>query len=318
MRCVNPITIHGKQFNCGKCMPCRINRTSEWTLRLLYELSEHYQDGASFITLTYDDEHLPKDNGLHKKDLQDFWKRLRINLRREYHEFAPKLRYYACGEYGSEEETYFSPGAVKPHGRCHFHAIVFGLNNYNDKHREILIKSWPFCEPFLFDRSRGKDSGMQEVTVDDIRYVCGYVQKKLNGDYAAEKYGECIPPFNTCSQGLGKNFALANRQRLIDNGFTFLKGKKIGIPRYFCKQFGIQKSQLIPEKQTDTKWYIKSMNYLVNQFEEELKRFGVDFERGSRMYQIRLEKWLENRQYEYAKAIEKEYRQQAKLRGAKL
>ena len=179
MRCVNPIEIHGKQYNCGKCMPCRINRTSEWTLRCMYELSDHYEDGASFITLTYDDENLPKDNGLHKEELQRFWKRLRINLAREYHEFAPKLRYYACGEYGSEEETYFSPGAQKPHGRPHFHAIVFGLNNYDDKQREILADSWPYCERWMFDKSRGKDSAMQEVTVDDIRYVCGYVQKKI-------------------------------------------------------------------------------------------------------------------------------------------
>lgn len=73
----------------------------------------------------------------------------------------------------------------------------------------------------MFDKNRGKNSGMQEVTVDDIRYVCGYVQKKLNGDYAKEKYGDALPPFNTSSQSLGLDFAMKNQKRLLDNGYTF-------------------------------------------------------------------------------------------------
>lgn len=318
MRCVNPITVNGRQYNCGKCMPCRINRTSEWTLRLMYELSCHYEDGASFITLTYDDEHLPKDNGLHKEELQRFWKRLRTNLRREYHEFAPKLRYYACGEYGTEEETYFSPGAEKPHGRPHFHAIVFGLNNFCDKHRELLVKSWPFCEAWMFDKSRGKDSGMQEVTVDDIRYVCGYVQKKLNGDYAKEKYGEALPPFNNSSQSLGLDFAMKNQKRLLDNGYTFLKGQRVGIPRYFCNKFGVLKSQLLQDKPKDIAFLMANQETLMKKFKEDMQRAGTWYPDNEQMMKYRLEKWFENRQFEYAKAIEAEYRQKAKLRGAKL
>ena len=318
MRCVNPIYLHGRPYNCGKCMPCRINRTSEWTLRLLYELSEHYEDGASFITLTYSDECLPRDNGLHKEDLQKFFKRLRTNMQRHYHEFAPKLRYYACGEYGTSEETYFSPGAEKPHGRPHFHAIVFGLNSFDDVHRMILADSWPYCERWMFDKSRGRQSGMQEVNTDDIRYVCGYVQKKLNGDYAAEKYGEALPPFNTCSQGLGLGFAMDNKKRLLDNGYTFLKGHKIGLPRYFCKKFDVLKSQLLPSQTMDTKRLRASYEFLMEKFKLDMQLAGTWYPENERMMQIRLEKWLEQRQFEYAACIEKEYQQKAKLRGAKL
>lgn len=219
MKCLAPITVNGRQFNCGRCINCRVNYTSMWSLRLLYELSEY--DGASFITLTYSDEFRPGE--LRKKDLQDFWKRLRRNLSAELHEFAPKLRYYACGEYGSTTK------------REHYHAIVFGLDCWNDKHREILTKSWPWCEPWLFDKSRGRNSAMQEVTPDDISYVTGYVQKKLNGPMAEKEYGKKQPPFSVCSQGLGLAFAEKNKDRLINNGFTFYKGHKVSVPRYFVK-----------------------------------------------------------------------------------
>ena len=108
MRCLAPIEVKGREFNCGQCINCRINYTSMWSLRLIYELSTC--NSASFLTLTYDTEHYPTDCGLHKDDLQKFFKRLRINLKREYHEFSPKLRYYACGEYGSKTK------------RAHYHA----------------------------------------------------------------------------------------------------------------------------------------------------------------------------------------------------
>lgn len=48
---------------------------------------------------------------------------------------------------------------------------------------------------------------MQEVTPEDIAYVTGYIQKKLNGQMAEKEYGQRLPPFSTCSQGLGLVFA---------------------------------------------------------------------------------------------------------------
>lgn len=48
---------------------------------------------ASFVTLTYDNDSLPGDSGLHKEDFQRFMKRLR-----KYSGYD--LKYFACGEYG--------------------------------------------------------------------------------------------------------------------------------------------------------------------------------------------------------------------------
>ena len=39
-------------------------KRKEWSLRMLHELTYHPQ--SSFITLTYDDYHLPSDNSLKK------------------------------------------------------------------------------------------------------------------------------------------------------------------------------------------------------------------------------------------------------------
>lgn len=281
---------------------------------MLYELSCHFDDGASFITLTYDEDHIPEDNGLQKKELQDFWKRLRKNLSTKYHEFAPKIKYYACGEYGDKEKIYFSPGAVKPHGRPHYHAIVFGLNNWNDEHRDILAKSWTNCEPWFFSKERGKDSCMQEVTANDIQYVCGYVQKKLYGQMGKNEYGQATPPFSTCSEGLGLEFAMKNKERLMNNGYTYFKGHKIGIPRYFCEKFGVNKSELIQVTPT-VESVEKSNKLLFQKFEKDMREAGTWYPENKPMLERRFLIWYERKLWTYAKDIEKEYEYRAKMRG---
>lgn len=294
-------------------MACRINYTSTWALRCMYELST--SEVASFITLTYNNDHLPADKGLHVEDLQDFWKRLRINLKREFHEFAPKIRYYACGEYGEEQKIYFSPGAVKPHGRPHYHAIVYGLDDLNDTHREILRKSWQLCDSFMFDKERGKDSGMQEVTPDDICYVCGYVQKKLNGELGKEVYGEASKPFSTCSQGIGLDFAVQNKDRLVANGYTYFKGHKLSIPRYFCEKFEIKKSELI---NVNTSYDEKLDKSMYEKFEADMRNIDCWHPENPNMMANRFKLWYERGQWEQAKIIYNDYLQKRKLRGYKL
>lgn len=95
MRCANPLIlkVNGNThvFGCGHCLACKLQRSREWAFRLNCEA--HYWKEAAFITLTYDNDNLPKDNSLHKEDLQKFWKRLRKDLDKP-------IKYFACGEYG--------------------------------------------------------------------------------------------------------------------------------------------------------------------------------------------------------------------------
>ena len=87
---------------------CRIALSREWATRVLHE--SDYWDHSCFTTLTYNNEHLPKDGSLHKDELQKFFKRLRKYLGDR------KMKYFACGEYGDEGH------------RPHYHAILFGID----------------------------------------------------------------------------------------------------------------------------------------------------------------------------------------------
>ena len=80
MQCTNPVRISknldvklypdGLLVPCGKCLSCRIAKRSEWSMRMLHELESY--DCAVFVTLTYDDEHLPEHGSLVVSDLQKF------------------------------------------------------------------------------------------------------------------------------------------------------------------------------------------------------------------------------------------------------
>lgn len=104
---------------------------------------------ACYITLTYDDDHLPGDGGVHKKELQNFFKRLRKRL---FNERGIKIRYFACGEYGDQD------------GRPHYHAIVFGVWLGLD----LLKEEW--------GKGFVKRGYCNQKTCS---YVAGYVAKKV-------------------------------------------------------------------------------------------------------------------------------------------
>ena len=89
---VNPIDIP-----CGKCIGCRLAYSKEWAVRIVKECESFEYN--YFLTLTYDDEHL-KSPSLVKKDLQDFFKRLRWFYKKNFNH--DNIRYFACGEYGEK------------------------------------------------------------------------------------------------------------------------------------------------------------------------------------------------------------------------
>lgn len=300
MKCTNVLTLqNGMQVNCGSCLACRVNYTSQWKLRLMYELTQW--DSACFLTLTYSDDWLRvhnHPNELNKKDVSDFIKRLR------YYAGKP-LKHYTVGEYGSSTK------------RAHYHSIVFGLSPYDEKDRNAVSAAWlPRCEKWQFDRWRGEKSGIAEVTPDSIAYVTGYVQKKLSGPLARAEYDGRQFPFSQCSKGLGLQFALENSDRLIDNGFTYIQGKRIGLPRYYREKLGIT----ITDK-TETLHHVdvlrKEVEYLRKEFDDYMKKFGLDdysdknLDRVSREF----EQWYETRQFDITESIYKDFMQRSKLRS---
>ena len=118
MRCLRPIYVKDTAFYwtnsrmqvpCGKCYACRMNQRTEWTVRNLLELQTCAW--ALFVTLTYDDDHIPvSDNGLFcvsKHDVQTWLKRFRKWLKKESY---GNVRYFITSEYGE--------GLKRPHYHC--------------------------------------------------------------------------------------------------------------------------------------------------------------------------------------------------------
>lgn len=244
MLCKSPTMIrHGNiwyKVPCQKCLPCKINKTSEWKLRLLMELKTN--SVASFVTLTYNNDNLPSDRSLHKEDLSNFNKAFR-------QDYSLPIKFFACGEYGDNPErlTFFGDNVdselVK---RPHYHSIMFGVDN-SYKTREILYENWHKCDSWkFFGKTWYKTVG--QVTADSCSYVAGYCQKKLFGDLANDEYKGKIPPFQLQSKKIGEEYFLQHIDEYKKIGGIPFNGVIHSIPATWKRKFDIVFSPEIMEK----------------------------------------------------------------------
>lgn len=190
------------ELPCGKCTGCRADQALMWSIRAYHESTLHDQN--SFITLTYDDDHLPKDGCIDKKHLQDFFKRLRRDLP------PGTVRYIACGEYGEQTR------------RPHYHAILFGLDFLHDK---ITIDDSLYTSPTL-ERFWGQGHvSIAPVTMASICYVCGYVMKKIND----------ADTFNLMSRrpGIGHDWLKQYKSDLSRTGSVTIEGREYPVPKRY-------------------------------------------------------------------------------------
>lgn len=176
---------------CGQCIACRVRRAQEWSARLWLEWRMS-RAPSCFLTLTYDDDHLPSDRSLRVEDYQLFLKRLRKLLE------PLKIRYYCAGEYGSQLE------------RPHYHLLIFGTdfgssrmplaNAFNRLHPQYYISA---------DVAKCWDKGFHTIApLSDacICYVAKYVIKKATGLQAADYYSGRRPEFGIGSKGIARDY----------------------------------------------------------------------------------------------------------------
>lgn len=267
---------------CGRCTGCRMAYSKQWSARCMAELK--YHDSAAFLTLTYNQDHLPinaygdEENGeairstsLRKRELQLFIKRLRRAFPDQ------QLRYFACGEYGSSEKTF----------RPHYHVIVFGLKlddlvffkrdsrGYNHYTSKTIERVW--SDPDTHEPKGFVD--VEEVNSKTCAYVARYTLKKLYGKDAW--YYERMnlePPFLLMSRkpGIGKFYYDDHKEELLDFPELIFSdgtagGKKFQIPKYFLDKLSIDYPA-----ETDR---IKKNRQLAaeSQIEMELSKTDLDF-----------------------------------------
>lgn len=204
---------------CGQCVGCRLERSRQWAVRCLHENKCH--DRSVFLTLTYDDDHLPDGGTLIKRDLQLFMKRLRKSR-------FEKVRFYACGEYG---ETTFRP---------HYHVLLFGTD-FPDKR---FYKDSPAGEPLY--RSCELDSlwscgvhSIGAVTFESAAYCARYVMKKITGPMADWHYSGREPEFVNMSRkpGIGAPWLARFGSEVYRHDSVIVRGIEARPPRFYDNKY---------------------------------------------------------------------------------
>lgn len=200
---------------CGKCSACRLQKRKEYAVRCAME-AKSYGDQVSFITLTYDDEHLK--SYLVKRDLIYFIKKVRNK--------GFKVRYFGCGEYGATTK------------RPHYHLILFGFLPNDLKLLNKSASGQPlFTSKVVSDLWKKGFCTVQHFSPEVAGYVAGYVNKKLgleDGFLVMSK-----------KPGLGYQYMFDNLSKFQDFDFVcddFGNIKKVHSPRYFdkiCERLGI-------------------------------------------------------------------------------
>lgn len=204
---------------CNQCIGCRLERSRQWAMRCMHESQLHKE--SCFVTLTYNNENLPRSGSLDKRDFQLFIKRLRASLKKK------RIRYYHCGEYG---ETL---------GRPHYHACIFG---YNPEDLQLIKENSGVR--LYHSSSLEKLWGLGYVTVGNVTfesaaYVARYITKKITGAKAESHYQGRTPEYTTMSRrpGIGKPWLEQYQNDIYPKDFVTIREKKVKPPKYYDKLY---------------------------------------------------------------------------------
>ncbi|ALS03610.1 VP4 [Gokushovirus WZ-2015a] len=269
---------------CGQCIGCRIRQREDWTTRIELEARQWPKERVWFITLTYDDEHVPgmilKTGELLRKaqyvwkpgeeapksvqtllytDVQKFLKRLRKA-------YKAKLRFFCAGEYG--EQT----------ARPHYHMILYGWEPTDLKQLYKIHHNGYYTSEWMASIWGMGQIQIAQATPETYRYVAGYVTKKMyeiDGEKANVYYklGQ-QKPFACMSlkPGLGDAYYQEHKAEIWRQGYIqCTNGKRAQIPRYYEK--------MMEKENPERLWRIKRRRQKQIIEQNLLKYENTDFEK---------------------------------------
>lgn len=216
------------ELPCGQCIGCKLERSRQWAMRCMHEASLNTQN--CFITLTYNEEHIPNDHSLKKPHFQKFIKRLRKRIE------PIKIRYYMCGEYGDQTS------------RPHYHALIFNYDFPDKIYYTTKGDNDLYISPTL-EKLWGKGiSTIGNVTFASAAYIARYCTKKITGKNADQHYqsldihtGEIFtisPEYTTMSRrpGIGKQWYEQNKNDVFPFDECIVNGHPVQPPKYYDNQ----------------------------------------------------------------------------------
>lgn len=203
---------------CGNCPECRKLKSNDWVFRSYFEFLKDDKP-AFFITLTYDEEHLPVYNGkpcFDFRHIQTFFSRVRYPL--------GKFRYFIASEYG---------GLLH---RPHYHLILIPETNFSLLElNNVVNEYWEYGFINQIDSLASVNGSKQKA----VSYISQYVTKDMDFDVYAYEFD--MPSYHRqklqASKGYGSNCNLTYED--FKRGYIFLPLGKDGasvrfnIPRYY-------------------------------------------------------------------------------------
>ena len=217
------------QLPCGQCHGCRLERSRQWAVRCMHEASMHERN--SFVTLTYNEENLPKGGTLDHRHFQGFLKRLR------YYTGPERVRFYMCGEYG---ETTWRP---------HYHACLFGWEADDKEYHTTTPQGHRTWISRRLDEIWGLGQCITaELNFQTAAYTARYCMQKRTGREAEfhyrryDRYGKAYwlePEYNKMSlkPGIGAEWLKKYTGDVYNYDYVVVNGKESKPPKYYDRLF---------------------------------------------------------------------------------
>lgn len=212
---------------CGKCPECQKDYYTQWATRGAKELL--LWPSSLFITLTYNDESLPKNHSLNKKHCQDFIKRVKKHFNSTKQN---PIRQIYCGEYGTRTS------------RPHYHAILFNCDFADKKKHRITDQGdQVFTSKILTDLWGLGHTEFGFAQPGSVAYLFKYILKKksrkekLKPLYIQTPDGithEVAHEFIEASRNPGIG-AYLRESNSIKKGYLTVNGVRTKLPKYYIE-----------------------------------------------------------------------------------
>ena len=242
-----------QEVPCCKCQSCRLDYSKEWMQRCMLE--QQQWEFNEMLTLTYNDENLPKRKGvdlktgemqlvptLEREDVQLFLKRLRKYWKQHYNQ--DNIRFYMCGEYGDQK------------GRPHYHLLMFNFEVKDKEFYKHSKKGFKMYHSKIIEKIWGKGHiELNEVNAETCAYVARYIMKKQKGTGAKEIYelqGK-EPEYTNGSRkpGIGGVYFEQNKDKIFEMDKIYIntgKGLETCKPsKYFDRLYDAEEHDLMED-----------------------------------------------------------------------